>query len=30
MLGLVSGAAAGWFPAYRVSHIDPAEVLREG
>jgi ABC-type antimicrobial peptide transport system permease subunit len=24
-----AGAAAGWLPAYRASHIDPAEVLRE-
>jgi hypothetical protein len=28
VLGTV-GAAAGWLPAYRASHIDPAEVLRE-
>lgn len=23
------GAVAGWLPAYRASHIDPAAVLRE-
>jgi ABC-type antimicrobial peptide transport system permease subunit len=23
------GALAGWWPAYRASRIDPAEVLRE-
>jgi predicted lysophospholipase L1 biosynthesis ABC-type transport system permease subunit len=28
VLGTV-GAAAGWLPACRASHIDPAEVLRE-
>jgi putative ABC transport system permease protein len=28
VLGTV-GAAAGWLPAYRASHIDPAEVHRE-
>ena len=28
VLGIV-GAAAGWLPAYRASHIDPAEVLRD-
>ncbi len=24
------GAFAGWIPAHRASHIDPARVLREG